>query len=69
MYLGGNGFGLNRFDGCKFTVYKSSNSQLINDALNVLLYDEAENVLWIGGKFQGVGRLDCCTTRSQRDSF
>ena len=54
-------FGLNRFDGCKFTVYKSSNSQLINDALNVLLYDEAENVLWIGGKFQGVGRLDCST--------
>ena len=42
--------GLNRFDGCNFTTYKSNNSQLINDALNVLLYDETENVVWIGGK-------------------
>ena len=53
--------GLNRFDGCNFTIYKSNNSQLSSDALNVLLYDETENVLWIGGKFPGVSKLDCST--------
>lgn len=53
--------GLNRFDGCNFTTYKSNNSQLINDALNVLLYDETENVVWIGGKFDGISALDCST--------
>lgn len=54
-------FGLNRFDGCSFTTYKSNNSQLSNDALNVLLYDEADNKLWIGGKFEGISTLDCST--------
>ena len=53
--------GLNRFDGCNFTTYKSNNSQLNKDALNVLLYDEIENVLWIGGKFEGISTLDCST--------
>lgn len=53
--------GLNRFDGCSFTTYKSNNSQLYKDALNVLLYDEAENILWIGGKFEGISMLDCST--------
>lgn len=53
--------GLNRFDGYNFTTYKSNNSQLNKDALNVLLYDEAENRLWIGGKFEGITTLDCST--------
>lgn len=53
--------GLNRFDGCNFTTYKSNNSQLSSDALNVLLYDDTENSLWIGGKFEGINRLDCST--------
>ncbi|WP_291530321.1 hybrid sensor histidine kinase/response regulator transcription factor [Bacteroides sp. UBA939] len=53
--------GLNRFDGRNFTTYKSNNSQLISDALNVLLYDEEENTLWIGGKFDGISALDCST--------
>lgn len=53
--------GLNRFDGSSFTNYKSNNSQLNNDALNVLLYDESENTLWIGGKFGGISALDCST--------
>lgn len=53
--------GLNRFDGYNFTTYKSNNSKLNKDALNVLLYDEAENTLWIGGKFEGISTLDCST--------
>ncbi len=53
--------GLNRFDGCNFTIYKSNNSQLNNDALNVLLYDDTENKLWIGGKFENICTLDCST--------
>ena len=57
--------GLNRFDGCNFTTYKSNNSQLNSDALNVLLYDEAENSLWIGGKFKGINKLDCSTYEFQ----
>ena len=40
--------GLNRFDGLKFTTYKSTNSKLGNDALNTLLYNEEEDELWIG---------------------
>lgn len=52
-------FGLNRFDGCNFTTYKSNNSQLISNSLNVLLYDKEENRLWIGGKFDGICTLDC----------
>jgi len=57
--------GLNRFDGSKFTTYKSNNSQLNSDALNVLLYDEEENRLWIGDKFEGVSTLDCSTYQFQ----
>ena len=38
--------GLNRFDGLKFTTYKSTNSRLGNDALNTLLYNEEEDELW-----------------------
>ena len=35
--------GLNRFDGLKFTTYKSTNSKLGNDALNTLLYNEEDD--------------------------
>lgn len=55
--------GLNRFDGCNFTTYKSNNTGLSSDALNVLLYDETENLLWISGKFKGICALDCSTYR------
>ena len=46
--------GLNRFDGNGFTVYKQHNSEITGDALNTLLYDEKEDVLWMGGKFGGL---------------
>lgn len=42
--------GLNRFDGRNFTTYTSSNSELLNDAINTLLFDPADNLLWIGTK-------------------
>lgn len=42
--------GLNRFDGRNFTKYTSSNSGLENDAINTLLFDPEENLLWIGTK-------------------
>lgn len=53
--------GLNRFDGCKFTTYKSNNSGLSNNAINTLLYDKTANKLWIGGYFKGIYTLDCST--------
>ena len=53
--------GLNRFDGCRFTTFKSNNSQLHSDALNALLYDEAENLLWIGSKSRGISVLNYST--------
>lgn len=59
--------GLNRFDGRNFTIYKSSNSSLISDALNVLLYDEEENKLWIAGKSKGINTLDCSTYEFRKE--
>ena len=53
--------GLNRFDGCKFTTYKSNNSGLSNNTINTLLYDKTANKLWIGGYFKGIYTLDCST--------
>lgn len=40
--------GLSRFDGQTFTNYTIDNSQLNNDAINKLLYDPYDNLLWIG---------------------
>lgn len=57
--------GLNRFDGLKFTTYKSTNSKLGNDALNALLYDEEEDELWIGSN-SGLYILDCSTEQIRR---
>lgn len=52
--------GLNRFDGLKFTTYKSTNSKLGNDALNTLLYNEEDDELWVGSN-NGLYILDCST--------
>ena len=52
--------GLSRFDGRNFTTYTDNDSDLISNALNVLLYDEEENALWIGRK-DGLSKLDCTT--------
>lgn len=57
--------GLNRFDGCSFTNYKNNNLKLIDNALNALLYDEEENLLWIAGKTDGINILDCSTFQIQ----
>lgn len=55
--------GLNQFDGYTVSTYKSSNSELKHEALNALYYDRKNNILWIGGKFEGVYALDCTTYR------
>ena len=52
--------GLNRFDGCQFTRYTSTNSELKTDAINTLLYDEQNNLLWIGTR-SDLTVLDCST--------
>lgn len=65
--------GLNRFDGNSFMVYKAHDSGLTSDALNTLLYDEAEDVLWIGGKFSGLcawdGQTGCFRTYENRNGL
>lgn len=62
--------GLNRFDGNGFTVYKHHNSEIASDALNTLLYDKTEDVLWIGGKFGGLcaweGKTGCFRTYTEK---
>ena len=52
--------GLNRFDGKNFTVYRDNNSGLINNAVNDLLYDSEENMLWVGTK-NGICLFNCTT--------
>lgn len=65
--------GLNRFDGNGFTVYKQHNSEIAGDALNTLLYDEKEDVLWMGGKFGGLcaweGKSGCFRTYQARNGM
>lgn len=53
--------GLNRFDGKDFTVYTKSNSGLVSNELNALLYDKDENRLWIGSQRDGISVFDCNT--------
>ena len=56
--------GLNRFDGKNFTTYTCSNSELINDAINTLLYDSSDNTLWVGTK-DLLTKLDCSTLQME----
>lgn len=51
--------GLNQFDGYTITTYKSNNSNLKEEALNTIYYNQKENRLWIGGKFNGLYIMDC----------
>ena len=42
--------GLDRFDGKNFTNYNTTNSNLCDATIKALLYDQEENLLWIGTK-------------------
>ncbi|MDR1130012.1 MAG: response regulator [Prevotellaceae bacterium] len=53
--------GLNCFDGRLFTVYKKSNSIIVGNELNTLLYDKEGNTLWIGSQRDGISVFDCKT--------
>jgi signal transduction histidine kinase/ligand-binding sensor domain-containing protein/DNA-binding response OmpR family regulator len=59
--------GLNRFDGRNFTVYKENNSKLVNNAVNTLLYDSEDNMLWIGTR-DGVCLFNCSTRQFENFS-
>lgn len=59
--------GLNRFDGQNFTTYTNSNSELVNDAINTLLYDKKDNLLWIGTK-SPLSVLNCSTLQMEHFS-
>lgn len=53
--------GLNKFDGYNFSVYTKKNSELLSDELNTLLFDEKENILWVGTQRNGISLLDLQT--------
>lgn len=53
--------GLNRFDGMDFTTYTTSNSGLVSNELNTLLFDREENTLWIGTQREGISLFNCST--------
>lgn len=52
--------GLGLFDGDEFRTFSKSNSALVGDALNTLLFDKRENSLWVGTK-TGVSKMDRST--------
>ena len=54
--------GLNRFDGENFTTFSMKNSQIVNNAIQCLFYDEKQDKLWIGTK-KGLSLLDCSTQK------
>ncbi len=53
--------GLNRFDGHNFTTYTTRNSNLVSNELNTLLFDEEQNILWIGTQREGISLFDFTT--------
>ena len=55
--------GLSRFDGSRFTVYLTSNSDLPNDLLNAVFYDEAGDKIWVASKKEGLCTIACSTGR------
>ena len=58
--------GLNMFDGNRFIVYNTNNSDIKSNSLNALFYDEEENELWIGTK-SGLSVYNCTTMQFEND--
>lgn len=56
-------YGLNRFDGHKFTVYiKSSDQEFLNsNDINKIVADTLNNKVWIANRWAGVNVFDCET--------
>lgn len=56
-------YGLNRFDGDKFTVYlKKPNQELLNsNDINKIATDTINNKIWIANRWMGVNVFDCAT--------
>ena len=56
-------YGLNRFDGDKFTVYlKEPNKELLNsNDINKIATDTINNKVWIANRWMGVNVFDCAT--------
>lgn len=50
--------GLNMFDGKRFILYDTTNSNIAGNSLNTLLYDDNKDLLWIGTK-SGLSIIDC----------
>jgi len=50
--------GLVRFDGVRFTVFDSSNTQGLKNSRVTSLYEDAQNVLWIGHETGELTRLE-----------
>ena len=55
--------GLNRFNGFTFDVYNSCNSEIGNESVHSIYYNDADNELWIGTMDDGLTILDVETSQ------
>jgi len=53
--------GLNKFDGNKFTVYKTNNSGISSNELNCIMADPVKDILWIATQRDGLCAFDYAT--------
>lgn len=51
-------YGVSKFDGKEFYVYKMNNSDICSNELNTILYIEEDNSIWIGSQRKGISILN-----------
>ncbi len=62
-------YGLNRFDGGRFTGFTQLNSTLPGNNIQSVFYDKTDNKLWIGGAFLGFCAMDLTDNQIQHYTF
>lgn len=51
-------YGINKFDGKEFYVYKKNNSKICSNEHNTILYVKEDNTIWIGSQRDGISIYD-----------